>query len=690
MKTMKWIMAAMVAAGTAQAAPKTWTGTTDTNFSTAGNWLPAGFVDADNMYFTNSTSPAGTSLNNDLATNTTVSGFFFSSVNSLGYTLSGNPIKINGAINCAGAINSQTINMDIDLNNGATAVRNITTPVSPASLTLGGTISGPGGIQALAAGTGPLIITGSNTFGGRVSLNAGAICIIRNDNALGSSVGTNTAVASGASLQLENNITVAEPISLKGGSAPQGALQNNNNFTNTLTGLITYDANSTIVCKQGGLMTFDVPSGNAIIGKTYNMDIRGAGNIVINDPISGSGIYLAHGDSGSLTLAAPNTFANQMRVDLGVVIANTLANIGDPSSLGTGSGNPVIRIGWRSNAGGTLRYVGAAASSDRQIQIGFDTQTNYTAGGTVQNNGSGALAFTAAAFNAPEATATAPRTLTLGGTNANDNTISGTLSDNNTASNATVALVKADAGKWILSGNNSYSGGTTVSAGMLVANADGALGTNDVSVADGATLVLQGGTSHNYIGDGADVVLGSNAVLNLNFSGTDTIGTLSLNGGATYLSPGTYTAAALGVSGSGSLHVTAAGTGTGGYATWAAGWGVEIGAASSDYDNDGQLNIYEYGLGGDPTNSADTGTSPVFGTANVGGTNYFSYIHPQLSDPASGLDYHLELNTDLVYGTWTNAGYTVYGTHVTGGDLDFVTNLTTTVDSKKFIRLIIQ
>ncbi|MCF7864266.1 MAG: hypothetical protein K9L89_05710 [Kiritimatiellales bacterium] len=127
-----------------------------------------------------------------------------------------------------------------------------------------------------------------------------------------------------------------------------------------------------------------------------------------------------------------------------------------------------------------------------------------------------------------------------------------------------------------------------------------------------------------------------------------------------------------------------------GYIGWANGWGVDIGATTNDYDGDGLLNIYEYGLGGDPTNGLDQGTAPTFGTVNVGGTNYFGYIHPQLSDPASGLTYSLALTTDLVYPTWaTNSGYIVTGTNFVG-PLDFVTNVTDTVDSKKYIRLIIE
>lgn len=127
-----------------------------------------------------------------------------------------------------------------------------------------------------------------------------------------------------------------------------------------------------------------------------------------------------------------------------------------------------------------------------------------------------------------------------------------------------------------------------------------------------------------------------------------------------------------------------------GYADWAAGWGDDIGAETNDYDNDGLSNIYEYGLGGNPTNAADRGAPPVFGVTDIGGTNSFHYIHPQLSDTNSGLSYHIELNTDLISGSWTNAGYIVSGTNVTGGSLNYVTNITDMVADEKFIRLIIE
>ncbi|MCF7863607.1 MAG: DNRLRE domain-containing protein [Kiritimatiellales bacterium] len=126
------------------------------------------------------------------------------------------------------------------------------------------------------------------------------------------------------------------------------------------------------------------------------------------------------------------------------------------------------------------------------------------------------------------------------------------------------------------------------------------------------------------------------------------------------------------------------------YTVWAGGWDVDIGAGTNDYDGDGLSNIYEFGLGGDPTNAFNQGTSPVFEVVDVGGSNVFSYVYPKLADPTSGLAYSLETSTDLVFGPWTNTGYSVTGINVTGGPLNFVTNTTDTVANKKFIRLIIK
>jgi len=138
-------------------------------------------------------------------------------------------------------------------------------------------------------------------------------------------------------------------------------------------------------------------------------------------------------------------------------------------------------------------------------------------------------------------------------------TITVTASTNNVFSgviSGVGGLAKSGADDLILSSSNTYSGITAVLQGKLVGNSDGAFGTNRITVASGATLTLTNGVANNYIGDQAKLILGVASTLNLNFAGTDTVGSLSLDGGTTWLPAGTYTASALGASGDGSLIVT--------------------------------------------------------------------------------------------------------------------------------------
>ncbi len=120
-----------------------------------------------------------------------------------------------------------------------------------------------------------------------------------------------------------------------------------------------------------------------------------------------------------------------------------------------------------------------------------------------------------------------------------------------------------------------------------------------------------------------------------------------------------------------------------GYDTWAAGWSNSIGAATNDFDGDGLNNLFEYAMDGNPTNGLAPVNLPLFSRAGNG----FIYVYPQRSDDTN-LIYTVETTTNLVDSeSWTNDGYTVTGTNVTGGTLDFVTNDVDTVDNEKFIRL---
>ena len=96
-------------------------------------------------------------------------------------------------------------------------------------------------------------------------------------------------------------------------------------------------------------------------------------------------------------------------------------------------------------------------------------------------------------------------------------------------------MTKAGAGALILSGSNSHTGLTTVSAGVLDVRSGAALGTTagGTTVADGASLHLQGGItvtgeSLNLIGQGINYVTAPGALLNISgdnrWTGDITIG----------------------------------------------------------------------------------------------------------------------------------------------------------------------
>ena len=127
-------------------------------------------------------------------------------------------------------------------------------------------------------------------------------------------------------------------------------------------------------------------------------------------------------------------------------------------------------------------------------------------------------------------------------------------------------------------------------------------------------------------------------------------------------------------------------SGLSGYETWSNEYALVEGQYGDD-DDDGILNIYEYGQGGDPTNgTVAPAVLPEY--AFIGG-NVFEYIHAQRSDDDT-ISYYLELTDTLTPVAWTNDGYSLSGTNVTGETLDYVTNQIPTTDPEKFIRFIIE
>lgn len=224
-----------------------------------------------------------------------------------------------------------------------------------------------------------------------------------------------------------------------------------------------------------------------------NSNISVSGNIGDSDGVAGLRVTKL-GATSVLTLTGDNHFSGGMHVSQGEVEFTSVGNEGQNSSLGSGG---VIQIGASSNKG-TLRYVGSTeAITNRELVLDGNAE--------ILNEGTGALVFTGA-FTVLD-TAAITRSLVLGGTHTGANQIYGNIVDGS----ATRSLVKQGAGTWILSGNNAYSGGTSIEDGVLEAASQQALAGGDVAIGGSAEATLLVGTGVNLTVD--TLILANNAHL---------------------------------------------------------------------------------------------------------------------------------------------------------------------------------
>lgn len=199
---------------------------------------------------------------------------------------------------------------------------------------------------------------------------------------------------------------------------------------------------------------------------------------------------------GMLVLSGANTYTGPTDVSAGVLNVASLTDYGVAGSLGarsaaseTASGNG---IGIHLN-GGTLQYTGSTArSTNRQIRILNGTSPAIDASGT----GSGTISFTYSGNNTNLFDTPGTRTLNLIGSNTGNNLFAIALT--NQGSNAT-SLVKDGAGTWVISGNNTFTGPTDVRGGRLKLGSASALGnsttkTSALSVTGSGILDLAGFT----------------------------------------------------------------------------------------------------------------------------------------------------------------------------------------------------
>ncbi|EDJ1525255.1 fibronectin-binding autotransporter adhesin ShdA [Salmonella enterica] len=353
--------------------------------------------------------------------------------------------------------------------------------------TLDNNVTGEG--QIVKSGSDELIVTGDNNYSGGTTISGGTLTADHADS-LGSGDIDNSGVLKVGEGELENTLS---------GS---GSLVKTGTGELTLSGDNSYSGGTTI--DDGVLIAANVNAlggGDVYNAGTLKLDAEGEFNLANVTTQSGATTELAKGTTlnvDSLTQQADST----LNIDLSkangesAIIADSVTLGGTLNVTGIGS----VTDSWTPEA-----YTYTLINSDSAITTDFDDLTVagmnsedvdfLTIDGKVDEADNTNYDLTASLSwyaDRDNATTDAHGTFTLSDPDGSFN-VAATLTDvDDTLDPGSrwdgKSLTKEGAGTLILSGDNDYSGGTTINEGTLVAASTTALGTGLVD--NNATLVL--------------------------------------------------------------------------------------------------------------------------------------------------------------------------------------------------------
>lgn len=403
---------------------------------------------------------------------------------------------------------------------------NLTTNISPAAMTVNssqnftltgvGLISGSMSLTKSGSGKFTVANTGVNTFSGSTTISAGSLQlgdgISLNGNLPGNIVNNATLIFANPNAQTWSSVFAGSGTLVKQAAGTLTVTSTNSSYAGNVIiggGAITLGTGAalntgTLTLTNGG--TFNFPSsspayfypGNITIpaNQTGTIFSPGLGNGVSGNLISGNSSSVLNISSGvsfsGTTTAQFDSFTGTINVPVGATLRFS------PNSSGNtyGSLNPLFTIKGTlqpRNAGNTVRLGKISGSG--------------TLTGPQSNGGTGNTTYQ------------------IGGANV-DSTFSGVISSNTAVTSANSVIVqKVGTGKLTLSGDNTFSGGLTVSNGTLIVNnlTGSGTGSGALAIRSGATL---GGTgligSATTIESGATLAPGD-AIGKLTFNSTLTL-----------------------------------------------------------------------------------------------------------------------------------------------------------------------
>jgi autotransporter-associated beta strand protein len=557
-------------------------------------------------------------------------------------TTIGNTLVIAGNLTAVTASSEKTLTFSGPAT--LTGNRTITSQVAASgkSLRFSGIIGDGGNNFGITKeGSGVLLLSGANTYAGTTTVNAGTLSIT-DSSALGSTAGATTINGGNGSnsviLSLSgapSGLTIEEPLNFAGNTTGRARLSNDSAQNHTLSGPINVssDTNLTQFYSDGsgsitisGDITGTMTNGAilALRGTSTNSLNRVTGSMNLTGDISKT-------DAGTWLLGAPGETYNWTNTVVAVgTLRMGLANV-LPSMTILTLGNPT---------GGSTPILDLNGFNQTVAGITYNTQASTTGTRTITSS-------TAAVLTVDNATDSITTGLSSG--------------NNNIVLTGALGITKQGVGALTLNGVNTYSGNTTVNAGILSL-------TRAASAADANT-----GNDASTV----SIAATAGATLDLAYTGTDEVDKLFIGG--VQKAAGVWGSA---TSGAANVDPKLAGTGTltvatgptAGYTSWAAtNAGGE--AADLDFDKDGVSNGVEFFM-----------NAPAGFTANpqLNGSNTITWTNGG-NIPASAYGTQFVIQTSSNLSTWNDVliGDLTTNTDGPGGSVTY----TLTGASPRFVRM---